>query len=150
MSDQNFDVELSLLDGYQFAATFRDGIRGAWLVDESPPLGRGMGPNPTRLLGMAIGQCLASSMLFCLRKARIELEELEVKVEGTLTRNEHGRLRIGEVKVLLDPRFTPEQRERANRCLDLFEDFCIVTESVRSGFPVTVEVAQPTAQPAPV
>lgn len=29
---------------------------------------------------------------------------------------------------------------RLDRCLDLFEDFCIVTQSVRNGFDVEVEV----------
>ena len=29
---------------------------------------------------------------------------------------------------------------RLKRCLDLFEDFCVVTASVRQGIPVSVEV----------
>lgn len=61
-------------------------------------------------------------------------------VAGTLVRNERGRLRIGEIRVTLAPEVNPEQQERMGRCLELFEDFCIVTESVRHGFPVTVHV----------
>lgn len=47
---------------------------------------------------------------------------------------------IGEIRVRLAPEVAPEQRERMERCLDLFEDFCIVTESVRQGIQVDVEV----------
>jgi hypothetical protein len=32
------------------------------------------------------------------------------------------------------------------RCLELFQDFCIVTESVRQGIPVSVDVAPATAE----
>jgi len=66
-------------------------------------------------------------------------------VEGTIARNERGRLRIGSVRVRLAPELTPEQRERMGRCLDLFQDFCIVTESVREGIAVDVEVTPPEA-----
>jgi hypothetical protein len=60
-------------------------------------------------------------------------------------RNERGRLRIGAIRVTLAPEVDLEQRGRMGRCLELFEDFCIVTESVRHGFPVSVNVETPTA-----
>jgi organic hydroperoxide reductase OsmC/OhrA len=70
----------------------------------------------------------------------VEVAELRTKVEGTIVRNERGRLRIGGLRVRLAPEVTQEQRERMGRCLDLFQDFCIVTESVRTGIAVDVEV----------
>ena len=33
-----------------------------------------------------------------------------------------------------------EDPSRAQRCLGLFEDFCVVTASVKQGIPVSVEV----------
>jgi hypothetical protein len=33
-----------------------------------------------------------------------------------------------------------EDLPRSKTCLEIFEDFCIVTESVRKGIPVDVEV----------
>jgi organic hydroperoxide reductase OsmC/OhrA len=65
---------------------------------------------------------------------------MHTTVEGTLVRNERGRLRIGAIRVKLAPDVAPEQRDRVSRCLGLFEDFCIVTESVRQGVRVDVEV----------
>ncbi len=47
---------------------------------------------------------------------------------------------IGEIRVKLAPDVAPEDRDRMERCLELYEDFCIVTESVRNGIPISVEV----------
>lgn len=135
-----FTVDLSLRDGYAFTVDFAAREGPPLVVDEVPPLGEGNGPNPARLLAAAVGHCLSASLLFCLRKSRIEVANLRTTVEGTIVRNERGRLRIGGLRVRLAPELSEEQRERMGRCLDLFEDFCLVTESVREGIPVDVEV----------
>jgi uncharacterized OsmC-like protein len=140
VADADFTVTLALRDGYRFAVDFGQPGVPELLTDEAPPLGGGSGPNPARLLATAVGNCLAASALFCLRKARIEVSGFAVRVDGTLTRNERGRLRVGPLRVTLEPRVRPEDRGRIGRCLELFEDFCIVTESVRKGLDVTVDV----------
>ncbi len=106
----------------------------------------GRGPNPARLLAAAVGNCLGASLLFCLRRSRIEIHGLRIAVDVSLERNERGRLRIGEIQVTMAPDMEPEQRERMGRCLELFEDFCIVTESVRHGIKVQVAVEPALAQ----
>ena len=135
-----FAVTLTLQQGYQFEAAFEDTAVPHLLVDEQPPLGDGVGPSPTRVLATAVGHCLSASLLFCLRKARIEPLDLKTTVQGSLVRNERGRLRIGELRVTLDPTFKLEDRERIGRCLEIFEDYCIVTASVRRGIDVNVQV----------
>lgn len=139
-NQDHFAITLTLDEGYAFNVDFGDANVGSFVVDEVPPLGRGRGPNPARLLAAAIGSCLGASLLFCLRKARIEPAGLRTTVEGTLVRNERGRLRIGKIRVGLAPELSADQRERMGRCAELFEDFCIVTESVRQGVEVDVEV----------
>ena len=42
----------------------------------------------------------------------------------------------------------PAEQRRMRRCLELFEDFCVVTQSVRSGSEVDVAV-EPVAELAP-
>jgi organic hydroperoxide reductase OsmC/OhrA len=138
-----FEVRLSLKQDYQFSVEFEPPIPGLE-VDEYPPIGAGHGPNPSRLLATAIGHCLASSFLFCARKARIEVPALTVRVEGTTVRNERGRWRVGRMSVQLVPRVSEADRSRLARCLEIFEDFCVVTQSVRQGLPVAVEVAPQT------
>jgi len=137
---ERFELGLTLRDGYTFTVDFAPGEGPPLVVDELPPLGEANGPNPARLLAAAVGSCLSASLLYCLRKSRVEVAELRTKVEGTIVRNERGRLRIGGLRVRLAPEVTQEQRERMGRCLDLFQDFCIVTDSVRTGIAVDVEV----------
>jgi uncharacterized OsmC-like protein len=139
-----FALTLTLQHDYAFTVDFgQDGVPDLE-VDEPPPLGTGRGPNPARLLAAAVGNCLGASLLYCLRRSRIEIHGLRIEVEASLERNERGRLRVGEIHVTLAPDMEPEQRERMGRCLELFEDFCIVTESVRQGVKVSVEVEPAT------
>jgi organic hydroperoxide reductase OsmC/OhrA len=144
MEAMGFTIELELRQGYQFSVDFgADGPPGLE-VDELPPLGAGAGPNPARILGLAVGHCLSASLLFCLRKYRIEVRRMRTRVDGTLVRNEKGRLRIGGLRVTLDPGLSLADRERAGRCLKTFEDYCIVTQSVRHGVQVDVTVSHGT------
>jgi organic hydroperoxide reductase OsmC/OhrA len=109
-------------------------------MDEPAPLGTGAGPNAARVLAAAIGNCLSASYLFCLQRARIEVRDLRTTVTGSYVRNAQGRLRIGNLRVQLEPVLGPGAPERIARCLELFEDFCVVTQSVRDGVDVDVAV----------
>ena len=134
-------VRLTLDHGYQFVATYPDSpSAGPVVLDESRPLGEGTGPNPAALLATAIGNCLASSLLFCLRKARVQPDTLTAVAEAHMVRIEAGRYRIGRVDVELCPEVEDAQLGGLARCEDLFEDYCIVTESVRHGIEVNVSV----------
>jgi organic hydroperoxide reductase OsmC/OhrA len=140
MSQDTFEVTLEQRGGYQFAVDFQRDHLPKLVMDEPAPLGEGAGPNAARVLAAAIGHCLSASALFCLTKARVTVEEMRTVVSGTIVREERGRLRIGELSVRLYPRVAPEDKERVGRCLEIFEDFCIVTQSVRRGIDVQVSV----------
>ncbi len=135
-------VSLKLKEHYEFLATFEKfpGITPI-LLDEPPPLGSGHGPNASAMLGAAVGHCLASSLLFCLRRSRAEVTDADVKVAVRLARSEKGRLRIAGIDVTIEPELpTREDPAKFDRCHELFEDFCTVTQSVRNGIPVNVTV----------
>jgi organic hydroperoxide reductase OsmC/OhrA len=140
MSQDTFDVTLERTNEYQFTADFHQEGLPQLLMDEPPPLGEGGGPNAARVLAAAIGHCLSASALFCLGKARVNVLAMRTSVSGTMVRDDRGRLRIGGLTVRLHPQLAPEDRERIGRCLELFEDFCVVTQSVRQGIDVQVAV----------
>lgn len=71
---------------------------------------------------------------------------LHTRATCTLTRNAGGRLRIGNIHVTLKVNGELEEAARMKRCLDLFEDFCVVTASLREGFPIDVEVVGEAGQ----
>jgi organic hydroperoxide reductase OsmC/OhrA len=142
-TEGTFSMAIRLKEHYAQVVDFDLTAVTPMLIDETAPLGWEEGPNPARLLGAAVGGCLGASLLFCLRKAHIEVADLRTTVEGTLVRNTRGRLRIGSLQVRLHPTVPEADRERMARCLGLFEDFCVVTESVRHGIDVGVDV-EPT------
>lgn len=136
----SFRLQLEGERGFRQVVDF--GLEGVapLVIDEPPPTGEGTGPNPARVLGAAVGSCLGASLLFCLRKARIDVGALHTTVEGELARNERGRLRVTGLTVTLEPEIPAEQHGRIARCLEIFEDFCVVTGSVRQAIDVQVEV----------
>lgn len=144
---QEFSITLDWRNGYEFSVDFKlDGVPDL-LTDEQPPLGAGSGPNPARLLSAAVGNCMSASLRFCLDRAHLELQDMKTVVEGTIIRNEQGRMRIGSLRVRLEPTLETADLEKVGRCLEIFEDFCIVGQSVRQGIDVAVEVTPraPTA-----
>jgi organic hydroperoxide reductase OsmC/OhrA len=142
--ERTHHVTVRLTRRYEAVAEFTDLPDAAPLhFDEPPPLGRGSGPNAAAVLGAAVGNCLAASFAFCLRKARIEPTELRAKVTTHVVRNQTGRFRIGGIDVEIIPEFAEASAPRTERCEALFEDFCIVTASVRHGIPVHVTLKTP-------
>lgn len=145
VEQKTFRSHLQQVDHFKFEVLFDERSWAPIIVDEPEPLGRGEGPNAARLLAGAVGNCLAASLLFCTDKARVPVEDLRAEVEGTMTRNENGRWRIEGIDVTLVPSLEGELgSKRFSRCVDLFEDFCVVTQSVRSGIDIDVRV-EPTS-----
>jgi organic hydroperoxide reductase OsmC/OhrA len=133
-------VELERLQDYSFRIDFNhEGIENL-LTDEADPPGKGAGPNPSMLLAAAVGNCLSSSLLFCLQKVRAPVKGMRARANAKVTRNEMGRWRITEVAVELSPEIDREYVSQMERCKSLFEDFCIVSKSVEQGIPLRVNV----------
>lgn len=132
---------VTLVRGYEFIAEFPDSMgSAAMLLDEPQPLGGNRAPNAAALLGAAVGDCLAASLTFCLRKSRTTVDEMTANVTTHVRRNEAGKLRISGIDVELIPQVAGDAVSRLERCESLFAEFCIVTESVRHGIPVSVSV----------
>ncbi len=140
-SVHEFEISLEQTRDYEFTVRFDNPSFPELHLDEPPPLGGDSGPNAARILAAAIGNCLSASLLFCARKAKAQLGPVRTRVRARIVRNERGRLRIGSVDVIIDPAIPDAEKAKALRCLDLFEDYCLVTESVRHGIDVRVSVS---------
>ncbi len=110
------------------------------VTDESPPLGGGAGPNPAQLLAAAVGNCLSSSLLFALRKFKNKPGALVTRVRAYRARNEQNRQRVAQIAVEIQLAENAGDYAQIERILDQFEEFCVVTQSVRAGVPVEVTV----------
>jgi organic hydroperoxide reductase OsmC/OhrA len=136
-----FTLHIEQIDGFEFRVRFDKDQFADLRMDEPPPLGRDSAPNPARVLAAAVGNCLAASLLFCAQRAGVALAGIGADVDAALVRNERGRLRIGKVGVTLRPRLPAGADAAAlSGCLGAFEDFCVVTQSVREGIDVAVSV----------
>ncbi len=145
MEEGEFKVHIEPLGGYEFKAKFSKDDIPELLMDEPAPLGKGEHPNAGLLLAAAVGNCLCASLTFCLQKARAEVKGVSADVYALLERDERGRLRIKSIRVQLHPELNDPRK--LERCREIFEDFCIVTQSVREGIPVQVEVETPAGAP---
>lgn len=136
----SFTVTLEQVSGFEFKVRF-DGLAVPdLLLDEPEPLGHGVGPNAGRVLAAAVANCLSASLLFCLSKSRVQADGVKTTVTARSGRNAEGRLRIIGVDVQIALGTVDGNATRLGRCLDLFQDYCMVTESVRQGIPVGVRV----------
>ena len=133
-------VELERLQDYSFKIDFGHEGMKALITDEGEPLGKGTGPTPSMLLAAAMGNCLSSSLVFCLQKARAPVNEVKTRVDAKVTRNEKGRWRITEISVDITPKVDKAYINQMERCITLFDDFCIVSKSVEKGIPLKVKV----------
>lgn len=139
MSEQAVHVQLRQQQDYQFQIHFGEGVP-VLVGDEPAPLGQGLGPSPVELLAAAVGNCLSDSLLFALRKFKQAPEPIHCDVTAEVGRNPQGRVRVLGLKAVLTLGVPAATLEHLDRVLSQFEEFCTVTQSVRQGIPVSVEV----------
>lgn len=135
-----FTLLLEQREGYQVNVAFDWKRAPDLLMDEPPPLGETNGPNASRLLAAAVGNCLSASLLYCLGKEEPPDESLQTEVTCIMVRNEQKRMRVGRLEVRLILSDALVQSKRFERCKSLFEDFCVVSASIRQGIPIGVSV----------
>jgi uncharacterized OsmC-like protein len=139
-SEGSFVITLEQQKDFQFLVKWDNPNVPELLVDEAAPLGEDAGPNPSRILSLAVANCLSASLLFALRKFKNQPEPLKATVTTQMVRNEKNRLRVGKITVDIQMGAAAADLQHLERVLAQFEDFCVVKESVRSGFAVDVTV----------
>jgi uncharacterized OsmC-like protein len=143
MSESRPRVLLRQQQDFQFEIDFGEG-KPSLLGDEGPPLGQGAGPTPVQLLAAAVGNCMADSLLFALRKFKQAPEPISCVVDAEVGRNADKRLRVLGLDVALTLGVPATSLEHLDRVLASFEDFCTVGASVAQGIPLKVTVHDST------
>lgn len=106
-------------------------------------------PAPVDYLVFGLVSCQASVLRQCLEKSRIE--DYRIRATGTIAsmRGEpsppkmpdHTGNRIGEIDISIALQVSPEDESRARRCLDVYDQGCIVGQSLRAGIEYSRETA---------
>lgn len=138
LKDVKFKTEIKLIKDLQFNVKFDLPEANPLLMDEPPVFGgKGKGPNASRLIAAGVANCLCASLLFCLRKSRANVIDIKAEVYGTIKRNKEGKLRLNNLELKIFPKLkNKNELAKFKRCKNLFEDYCIVTESIRNGIDV--------------
>lgn len=131
-------IELVQQADYRFAVHFEPAGIAPLITDEGAPVGASAGPSPVQLLGTAVANCLAASLVFAMRKYKNEPDPVRVLVRVAQGRNAQGRLRVTHIAVDLHLGVAADQVRMLDRILAQFEEFCVVTQSVRAAIPVDV------------
>ena len=147
MSDASFTVTVEQESDYVFRVAFDDTGIPDLMTDEPAPLGGGSGPNPSRLLVAAVANCMSASLLFALRKFKNSPGRLVTTATATMGRNAEGRLRVAKIDARIRLPDAVESYVQLPRILQQFEQFCVVTESVRHGVEVDVQVLDAEGKP---
>ncbi|UXU91133.1 OsmC family protein [Burkholderia sp. S-53] len=140
MSEPHVSVKVAQQARFCFEVSFAGTTLSPVLIDEPPPLGDGRGPNPVRLLAAAVASCLAASLLFALKKQHVDPQPIAAHIDVDMVQNESGRVRVGAMAVRLSIGKAWADLAAATRVLDRFDAYCVVTESMRAGIPISVDL----------
>lgn len=136
----DFSIVVEQLQDYEFQVKFDKEQYAELLIDEPDPIGHDKGPNASRVLSAAVGNCLAASLMFCLQRSKQLVDSIRSEVTTRVARNEEGRWRVNHLWVRIFVKTQEGDAKRFQRCVDIFENYCVVTGALRQGIPVDVEV----------
>ena len=104
--------------------------------------GTDLGPSSVEYVLIGIGGCLGSTLAFCLKKYDIQIEDLEIIIDGTLKHSGPlKRLRLIKVdaELILTTKNT-ENSKKIDECINNFQEHCVVSNSIINGLPIEVKV----------
>ncbi|MGO8952029.1 MAG: OsmC family protein [Rhodomicrobium sp.] len=135
-------VTITREENFRFLVDFGPGMT-TMIADEAVPIGEGTGPSPQQMLAAAVANCLSASLVFALRKFKEDPGKLTATAICKSGRNEKNRLRVMGIEVAIELGAEPADAGRLERALAQFEDFCTVSQSVKTGIPYSVTVKGP-------
>jgi len=141
-AERHFGVHIDFVEGFKFSSQAFEGelLHGTTvLTDEPDPVGSNAGPSTPAMLAMAVGHCLSASLVETLRHAGIHVKELRTEAVSVVAPNEEGLPRIKQINVSIRP-VVDKESGNIKRCIDVFEKYCTVCQSIRPAIAVHVEV----------
>lgn len=136
-------VSLKYSENLHFTASARhfDDIH----IDEPESFhGTDKGPSPVEFFLIGIGGCLGSTFAYCLQRHNVEIDALEVVVDGLL---KHAGPEMSlklvniEAELLITARDN-DSSEKIEQCINSFQEYCIITNLITQGVPLDVRVSR--------
>lgn len=133
-------VHINLVDNLHFKARARHFTDID--IDEPESFhGTDKGPSSVEYLLIGVGGCLGSSFNYCLQKNHVEIEELNVVVDGTLKHvGSDMHLKLIGIDCEIFVKVKSEYDELVYKCIRKFKDHCVINESINQGIPLTTTI----------
>ena len=102
--------------------------------------GTNLAPSPIEYLLIGIGGCLSSTLVYCLHKRNIEIDDLEIIIDGVLKHDQPSLyLRLTQIQVDFNLSLKENNNEvELNNCINEFKKYCPVYEPVLNGIPINI------------
>lgn len=123
---------------------FKASVRQFSKIDIDEPEsfhGTDLGPSSVEYFLIGIAGCLVTTFAYCFQRRQIGLNDLKITADGKISHiGTKRRLRLVtvdiEIHFALKDNNSP--KEKVNRCIKEFKEFCVVTQSIQNGFPINV------------
>lgn len=133
-------VTINYCNNLLFKATVRD--FDDFLIDEPESFrGTDLGPSPVEYLLTGIGGCLSSTFVYCLRKKNIEVDDLEIIIDGVLKHDQPSLyLRLKQIHVEFNLSLKAGYNEdELDKCINDYTKYCLVYEPILNGIPISID-----------
>jgi putative redox protein len=129
-------VFLELSEGIHFIASARD-FTNIHLDEPESFHGQNKGPSAVEYFLIGIGGCTGSTFAYCLMKNAIQVQKLEVIVDGTLGhKGKNMNLRLKRIDLEIKCSTKEVDKTKLEKCLAQFKDHCVITKSITKGIPL--------------
>ena len=136
-------VTLEQVENFEFTVDFGNPAWAPQRIDAPSADGKGTGPSAGQNLALAVGQCMSSTLVYTLERARVPVSKMTTRVRLTMGTNERGRHRVRKLEVEIQTApLHEEDRGRFDQCVATFEDFCPISGAVREGTPTELHVVE--------
>ncbi|MGV9173528.1 MAG: OsmC family protein [Promethearchaeia archaeon] len=106
--------------------------------------GTNKGPSPVEYFLLGIGGCMASTFVFCCQKNEIEIHDISITIDGQLTHREdrENLLQFQKIEgyIMFIPKHGEQNKQAIKQCINDFQKYCVVSNSLRQGIPLSVNV----------
>ena len=97
--------------------------------------------SPEEIFISSIGSCLITTFLFFRKKIRFPMKSLRVEANGKLDRNNNEGYRFMEINALLLVEIeTAQSIHKIQKCFDLTEKFCPISQSLKNCIPLKISL----------
>jgi organic hydroperoxide reductase OsmC/OhrA len=136
-------IELEWLEGEDFKIRFdSEGLKLTLVVERSRVPPEKVGGEARMLLAAALAECMASTLFFLLKWAKVEVKRFSATANAVTGKDEAGRLNVDSVDLTLNLDIPKDEEtlKKFERVKTLFKRGCLMSRSLEKGIKVNYSI----------